>query len=215
MTHQTVSLSLFKFTMKLKSYCSCFDWRWHFVDTCVCDSAEKEWGDGIRGLSLSAARYALMRLEEGPPHTKNWRYGTHKHALCCFIMILINMKIKNMSAHVIPSSVLSNNKKCLWIHDNTWTFHALFLCLSFPTRTLTWPTLPFSYFCFWLLIILLLFSPTFVFLYFSALYYTASALRSLRPSGHSCWCWLVLMQSRLWSSHVCCLWPTSWKQAKV
>uniref|UniRef100_A0A4W3JPK5 Solute carrier family 12 member 4 n=1 Tax=Callorhinchus milii TaxID=7868 RepID=A0A4W3JPK5_CALMI len=36
-------------------------------------SAEKEWGDGIRGLSLSAARYALLRLEEGPPHTKNWR----------------------------------------------------------------------------------------------------------------------------------------------
>lgn len=37
--------------------------------------AEKEWGDGIRGLSLSAARYALLRLEVGPPHTKNWRYG--------------------------------------------------------------------------------------------------------------------------------------------
>ncbi|XP_056156729.1 solute carrier family 12 member 6-like isoform X2 [Lampris incognitus] len=35
--------------------------------------AEKEWGDGIRGLSLSAARYALLRLEEAPPHTKNWR----------------------------------------------------------------------------------------------------------------------------------------------
>ncbi|XP_041125319.1 solute carrier family 12 member 4-like isoform X1 [Polyodon spathula] len=35
--------------------------------------AEKEWGDGIRGLSLSAARYALLRLEDGPPHTKNWR----------------------------------------------------------------------------------------------------------------------------------------------
>ncbi|KAL1007443.1 hypothetical protein UPYG_G00086820 [Umbra pygmaea] len=35
--------------------------------------AEKEWGDGIRGLSLSAARYALLRLEHGPPHTKNWR----------------------------------------------------------------------------------------------------------------------------------------------
>uniref|UniRef100_A0ACB8ETA9 Uncharacterized protein n=1 Tax=Sphaerodactylus townsendi TaxID=933632 RepID=A0ACB8ETA9_9SAUR len=34
--------------------------------------AEKEWGDGIRGLSLSAARFALLRLEEGPPHTKNW-----------------------------------------------------------------------------------------------------------------------------------------------
>uniref|UniRef100_A0A8C9UJ86 Solute carrier family 12 member 7 n=1 Tax=Spermophilus dauricus TaxID=99837 RepID=A0A8C9UJ86_SPEDA len=35
--------------------------------------AEKEWGDGIRGLSLNAARYALLRLEHGPPHTKNWR----------------------------------------------------------------------------------------------------------------------------------------------
>ncbi|XP_041925093.1 solute carrier family 12 member 4-like isoform X2 [Alosa sapidissima] len=35
--------------------------------------AEKEWGDGIRGLSLSAARFALLRLEEGAPHTKNWR----------------------------------------------------------------------------------------------------------------------------------------------
>jgi len=35
--------------------------------------AEKEWGDGIRGLSMSAARFALLRLEEGPPHVKNWR----------------------------------------------------------------------------------------------------------------------------------------------
>ncbi|XP_062925824.1 solute carrier family 12 member 7-like isoform X2 [Mobula hypostoma] len=35
--------------------------------------AEKEWGDGIRGLSLNAARYALLRLEDGPTHTKNWR----------------------------------------------------------------------------------------------------------------------------------------------
>lgn len=36
-------------------------------------SAEKEWGDGLSGLALSAARYSLLRLEEGPPHTKNWR----------------------------------------------------------------------------------------------------------------------------------------------
>ncbi|XP_067330800.1 solute carrier family 12 member 7-like isoform X2 [Channa argus] len=35
--------------------------------------AMKEWGDGIRGLSLNAARYALIRLEDAPPHTKNWR----------------------------------------------------------------------------------------------------------------------------------------------
>ena len=36
-------------------------------------SAEKEWGDGLRGLAMSAARFALLRLEEGPPHVKNWR----------------------------------------------------------------------------------------------------------------------------------------------
>ncbi|OWF50135.1 Solute carrier family 12 member 6 [Mizuhopecten yessoensis] len=35
--------------------------------------AEKEWGDGIRGLAMSAARYSLLRLQQGPPHTKNWR----------------------------------------------------------------------------------------------------------------------------------------------
>ncbi|XP_076149582.1 solute carrier family 12 member 7 isoform X1 [Alosa pseudoharengus] len=35
--------------------------------------AEKEWGDGIRGLSLNAVYYALVKLEEAPPHTKNWR----------------------------------------------------------------------------------------------------------------------------------------------
>nr|XP_046264755.1 solute carrier family 12 member 7-like isoform X2 [Scatophagus argus] len=35
--------------------------------------AVKEWGDGIRGLSLNAARYALIRLEEASLHTKNWR----------------------------------------------------------------------------------------------------------------------------------------------
>lgn len=69
---------------------------------CLCHSAEKEWGDGIRGLSLSAARYALMRLEEGPPHTKNWRYDTQtqRHTLCCFVLVLINPDINNMSAHV-------------------------------------------------------------------------------------------------------------------
>lgn len=48
--------------------------------------AEKEWGDGIRGLSLSAARYALLRLEVGPPHTKNWRYSsTYRRCSECFL----------------------------------------------------------------------------------------------------------------------------------
>ncbi|XP_061166626.1 solute carrier family 12 member 4-like [Saccostrea echinata] len=35
--------------------------------------AEKEWGDGIRGLAMSAARYSLLRVQQGIPHTKNWR----------------------------------------------------------------------------------------------------------------------------------------------
>lgn len=44
-----------------------------YIDCGLLSRAEKEWGDGIRGLALSAARYSLLRLEEGPPHTKNWR----------------------------------------------------------------------------------------------------------------------------------------------
>ena len=43
--------------------------------------AEKEWGDGIRGLAMSAARYALHRLEEGPPHVKNWRCVHQIHSI--------------------------------------------------------------------------------------------------------------------------------------
>eukprot|EP00050_Salpingoeca_kvevrii_P022245 m.123428 g.123428 ORF g.123428 m.123428 type:complete len:1034 (-) comp9648_c0_seq5:1260-4361(-) len=35
--------------------------------------AAQEWGDGLRGLSMQAARYSLLRLEDTPPHTKNWR----------------------------------------------------------------------------------------------------------------------------------------------
>lgn len=35
--------------------------------------AAKEWGDGLRGLSMQAARFSLLRLEEAQPHTKNWR----------------------------------------------------------------------------------------------------------------------------------------------
>ena len=39
----------------------------------VYSRAEKEWGDGVSGLSLQAARYSLLQLEEKPLHTKNWR----------------------------------------------------------------------------------------------------------------------------------------------
>ena len=39
------------------------------------NGAEKEWGDGLRGLSLQAAKFSLLRLEQGDKtiNTKNWR----------------------------------------------------------------------------------------------------------------------------------------------
>lgn len=36
--------------------------------------AEKEWGDGLGGLALSAARFALLNVDGlGQQHSKNWR----------------------------------------------------------------------------------------------------------------------------------------------
>ncbi|NXA56647.1 S12A7 protein, partial [Nothocercus julius] len=52
--------------------------------------AEKEWGDGIRGLSLNAARYALLRVEDGPPHTKNWRPQ---------VLVLLNLDSEQLVKH--------------------------------------------------------------------------------------------------------------------
>ena len=51
----------------------------------ILSSAEKEWGDGLNGLALSAARYGLLRLEDSHIHTKNWRYLlTSDILLLCF-----------------------------------------------------------------------------------------------------------------------------------
>ncbi|XP_067147151.1 solute carrier family 12 member 7 isoform X3 [Apteryx mantelli] len=52
--------------------------------------AEKEWGDGIRGLSLNAARYALLRVEDGQPHTKNWRPQ---------VLVLLNLDSEQLVKH--------------------------------------------------------------------------------------------------------------------
>jgi hypothetical protein len=36
--------------------------------------AEKEWGDGLKGLALSAARFALLNVDARRiTHTRNWR----------------------------------------------------------------------------------------------------------------------------------------------
>ena len=43
--------------------------------------AEKEWGDGLSGLSLSAAIYSLLKIEDTPLHTKNWRYCVRNEKL--------------------------------------------------------------------------------------------------------------------------------------
>ncbi|XP_057292168.1 solute carrier family 12 member 4-like [Hydractinia symbiolongicarpus] len=52
--------------------------------------AQKEWGDGLSGLALSAARFGLLRLQGTHVHTKNWRpqllvlcgTGQFAHRLC-------------------------------------------------------------------------------------------------------------------------------------
>ncbi|XP_058499526.1 solute carrier family 12 member 5b isoform X1 [Solea solea] len=77
--HWALSFLGMSLCLSLMFICS---WYYAIVAMCIATciykyiefcGAEKEWGDGIRGISLSAARFALMRLEEGPPHTKNWR----------------------------------------------------------------------------------------------------------------------------------------------
>lgn len=68
--------------------------------------AEKEWGDGIRGLSLNAARYALIRLEEAPPHTKNWR---------CVIVIFVCVCVAKMLKVFLDNPLLlQRDQTRLW-----------------------------------------------------------------------------------------------------
>lgn len=63
--------------------------------------AEKEWGDGVRGLSLQAARYSLLQLEEKPPHTKNWRPQ---------LLILVKLKDNLILSHPKALSFVSQLK---------------------------------------------------------------------------------------------------------
>ena len=82
----------------LKNKCSAFKCSITFA--CIILStpnnrAEKEWGDGLRGLSLSAAIYSLLKLENGPMHIKNWRYLISNQVLCTGI-IKISVKFSQM-----------------------------------------------------------------------------------------------------------------------
>ncbi|ETE65530.1 Solute carrier family 12 member 7 [Ophiophagus hannah] len=75
-------------------FVSCFD-VYLLLVLCLgchanCRIAEKEWGDGIRGLSLNAARYALLRVDHGHPHTKNWRPQ---------VLVLLNLDSEQLVKH--------------------------------------------------------------------------------------------------------------------
>ncbi|XP_030629201.1 solute carrier family 12 member 7-like [Chanos chanos] len=66
--------------------------------------AEKEWGDGIRGLSLNAARYALIKLEEAPLHTKNWR-----PQLLVFLNLDSDLEVKHPRLLTFTSQLKAGN----------------------------------------------------------------------------------------------------------
>jgi potassium/chloride transporter 4/5/6 len=55
-----------------------FQNTYRYFGLCLTDieyaGAEKEWGDGLKGLALSAARFALLNVDSrGITHTRNWR----------------------------------------------------------------------------------------------------------------------------------------------
>lgn len=64
-------------------------------------SAEKEWGDGVSGLSLQAARLSLLQLEEKPLHTKNWRPQ---------LLVLVKLKDSLILTHPKALSFVSQLK---------------------------------------------------------------------------------------------------------
>ena len=64
-------------------------------------SGEKEWGDGINGLSMSAARHALLKLEEGPLHTKNWRSEELGQLLSTYKLSIRSIQISKIVSSVV------------------------------------------------------------------------------------------------------------------
>ncbi|CAB3409718.1 unnamed protein product [Caenorhabditis bovis] len=80
--------------------------------------AEKEWGDGIRGLGLSAARFALLNLDEKPQHSRNWRPqllvlapdtdSANTHGVLSFVSQLKAGKGLTLVAHCIEGEYSKN-----------------------------------------------------------------------------------------------------------
>lgn len=81
----------------------------------IISRAEKEWGDGIRGLAMSAARYSLLRLQQGPPHTKNWRY-------VFFLFLVINHERDSKTKLFTVASLADN-----FLHSSTYYQHYGFI----------------------------------------------------------------------------------------
>lgn len=154
------------------------------------------------------------------PRTPRTGGIAHKVTLCCFIIALINIDINNMSVHVKPfsqlkcfaSSQLSDTSNVCDFILTCQPFNAVFFCPSFLTSTFTRPTWPFLFSRLYLMSTsLILLCLIFLSLLFSALFFSFTLI----SSGPSCWCWLVQIASKMWSSLVCFLWPTSWRRAKV
>ena len=87
---------------------------------CICTcSAEKEWGDGVSGLSLQAARYSLLKLEEAPLHTKNWR--PQLLMLCKLDQNLIpdHPKVLSFASQLKAGELLLYTTLCCHHHSST------------------------------------------------------------------------------------------------
>lgn len=82
--------------------------------------AEKEWGDGLRGLGLSAARFALLSIDTKPQHTKVTSFSNEQRGIA-YSFSLLNLFYKH--GNTVALSSRTNND----IHSqiNNLTLYAL------------------------------------------------------------------------------------------
>ena len=66
-------MSNWPFSLKIDQFLPQNYQFWETNDEYHSKGAEKEWGDGIRGLYLTTARYALYQIPKTKIHTKNYR----------------------------------------------------------------------------------------------------------------------------------------------
>ncbi|CAL2039991.1 unnamed protein product [Caenorhabditis brenneri] len=89
--------------------------------------AEKEWGDGLRGLGLSAARFALLNLDDKPQHSRNWRpqllvlapdvESPNTHGILSFVSQLKAGKGLTLVAHCMEGEYAENYLKAQAVQE--------------------------------------------------------------------------------------------------